>query len=64
MANLREIEGMIMQWREEEFDVIWGGDQNVAAGRLLIPGNDVVLSPAGKLFNEIVVNLVLGDGNC
>ena len=45
---------MIMQWREEGFEVIWGGDQNVAAGRLLIPGNDVVLSPAAKLFNEIV----------
>ena len=45
---------MIMQWREEGFEVIWGGDQNVAGGRLLIPGNDVVLSPAAKLFNEIV----------
>ena len=54
---------MIMQWREEEFDVIWGGDQNVAAGRLLIPGNDVVLSPAGKLFNEIVVYLEMEIAN-
>ena len=63
IGHLKEIFGRIAGWQEEGYQVIWSGDINVAAGRELIPGNDVVVTSGGKVFNEGVVELRLEVAN-
>ena len=51
-ANMLEIMGRMADWKEEGFNIVWAGDMNLVIGNDLVPGNDMIISPVGRLFNK------------
>ena len=51
-ANMLEIMGKMAEWKEEGFNIVWAGDMNLVIGNDLVPGNDMIISPVGRLFNK------------
>ena len=47
-----EIMGKMAEWKEEGFNIVWAGDMNLVIGNDLVPGNDMIISPVGRLFNK------------
>ena len=62
-SHLREIIGKVAEWKNQGHMVIWCGDLNVAAGREVIPGNDIILSSGGKILNQGILDLGLSVAN-
>ena len=57
--NLQEIFGKIEGWKDEGwkdegYNVIFCSDTNVQAGSVHIPNNDPILTPVGKIFNDLM----------
>ena len=53
-VHVNEIFGQISNWLNEGARILWAGDQNLSIGTELLPGNDIYLSPSGKLFNNLM----------
>ena len=62
-VHVQEIMGRIQEWVNEGARVVWAGDQNLSIGTEFLPGNDICINPAGKLFNTLTnrYNLIIAN---
>ena len=62
-SNLREILGKLAGWLEDGYRCLWAGDVNLLLGAEHIPGNDPVVSSAGKILNDFITRYDLSIAN-